>query len=97
VTEPAEYELSGDFEESPMTGMLTSTGIEDITLTTGLGIKHVTVRYSTGDDERTITKTIEYVTYCDTITDVSTGECEGLVALYESTNGSEWTDQTNWL
>jgi hypothetical protein len=33
VAEPSEYELSGDFEESPLTGSLTDTDTKDITLT----------------------------------------------------------------
>jgi Leucine-rich repeat (LRR) protein len=34
---------------------------------------------------------------CGTVTDVPRIECEALVALYESTNGAGWTDNTNWL
>lgn len=34
---------------------------------------------------------------CATVTDVPQTECEALVALYESTNGAGWTDNTNWL
>lgn len=34
---------------------------------------------------------------CSTVTDVSQIECEALVALYESTNGAGWWDNTNWL
>ena len=34
---------------------------------------------------------------CATVTDVPQSECEALVALYESTNGAGWTDNTNWL
>jgi hypothetical protein len=34
---------------------------------------------------------------CGTVTDVPRVGCEALVALYESTNGAGWTDNTNWL
>ncbi|NLZ27015.1 MAG: hypothetical protein GX884_05490, partial [Chloroflexi bacterium] len=34
---------------------------------------------------------------CSTVTDVPRVECEALVALYESTNGEDWTDHSNWL
>ena len=34
---------------------------------------------------------------CGTVTDVPRVECEALVALYQSTNGSAWTDNSNWL
>ncbi len=34
---------------------------------------------------------------CGTVTDVPRIECEALVALYESTNGAGWTNNTNWL
>lgn len=34
---------------------------------------------------------------CATVTDVPQKECEALVALYQSTNGAGWTDNTNWL
>ena len=34
---------------------------------------------------------------CGTVTDVPRVECEALLALYQSTNGSAWTDNSNWL
>jgi Leucine-rich repeat (LRR) protein len=34
---------------------------------------------------------------CTTVTDVPQQECEVLVTIYESTNGSGWTNQDNWL
>jgi hypothetical protein len=34
---------------------------------------------------------------CSKVTDVSPFECEVLVALYNSTNGDEWLNNTNWL
>ncbi len=34
---------------------------------------------------------------CGTVTDVPRIECEALVALYESTNGAGWWNNTNWL
>ena len=34
---------------------------------------------------------------CGTVTDVPRIECEALVALYESTNGAGWINNTNWL
>jgi Leucine-rich repeat (LRR) protein len=34
---------------------------------------------------------------CDNVTEIPKVECEALVALYNSTNGSGWTDNTGWL
>lgn len=34
---------------------------------------------------------------CSTVTEIPPGECEALVALYNSTNGPAWTNHTNWL
>lgn len=34
---------------------------------------------------------------CDTVTEISTAECEALVALYDSTGGDNWTNNDNWL
>ena len=34
---------------------------------------------------------------CATVEDVPVSECEALVALYASTNGAGWTNNTNWL
>ena len=34
---------------------------------------------------------------CATVTDVTELECKALVALYASTNGAGWVDNTNWL
>jgi len=46
-----------------------------------------------------IAKTQEQVNSfsCSTVTDVPQIECEALVALYSSTNGAGWTNNTNWL
>ena len=34
---------------------------------------------------------------CDNVTDVPKSECDALVALYNSTDGANWNDNTNWL
>ena len=34
---------------------------------------------------------------CGTVTEIPQTECEALVALYESTDGANWTDNTDWL
>ncbi|WP_166404777.1 leucine-rich repeat domain-containing protein [Desulfonema ishimotonii] len=34
---------------------------------------------------------------CDSITDIPKTECEALVALYNSTDGDNWTDKSGWL
>lgn len=34
---------------------------------------------------------------CDNVTEIPKSECEALVALYNSTNGPNWTNKTNWL
>jgi Leucine-rich repeat (LRR) protein len=35
--------------------------------------------------------------FCSDITEISQVECEALVALYNSTDGANWTDNTGWL
>ncbi|MEN8218509.1 MAG: hypothetical protein ABFS56_19500 [Pseudomonadota bacterium] len=34
---------------------------------------------------------------CSTITEIPTVECEALVALYNSTDGDNWTRNSGWL
>jgi len=34
---------------------------------------------------------------CTSVTEIPQLECEALIALYNSTNGAGWTDNTNWL
>ncbi len=34
--------------------------------------------------------------FCETITGMDKSECEALVAIYNSTNGDQWNDNTNW-
>jgi Leucine-rich repeat (LRR) protein len=34
---------------------------------------------------------------CSNVTDIPPAECEALVALYNSTDGANWTNHTNWL
>lgn len=34
---------------------------------------------------------------CSTVIDVSPSECEALVTFYNSTDGSNWKNNTNWL
>ena len=36
-------------------------------------------------------------TGCEHIYDIPVSECEALVALFNSTNGQNWIDHTNWL
>ncbi len=36
-------------------------------------------------------------TDCENVTTIPESECLALLALYEGTNGDEWTDNTNWL
>ncbi len=35
--------------------------------------------------------------FCDTVTEIPQTECEALVALYNSTNGTNWSNNTSWL
>lgn len=34
---------------------------------------------------------------CSSVTEIPEAECDALVALYTSTNGASWTDNTDWL
>ena len=34
---------------------------------------------------------------CNQVTEIPQLECEALVELYDSTNGTSWTNNTNWL
>lgn len=45
------------------------------------------------------TLSVEQINYsiCDEVSDVPKVECESLVALFENTNGYEWTNKDNWL
>ena len=36
-------------------------------------------------------------TSCESVSAIPVSECEALVAFYNSTNGPNWTDHTNWL
>ncbi len=101
VDEPADYVLSGDFVWAPITGTLYDTATGIVYLSEWYGIKSITVIYSTGNKERSITKHIGYISsidnYCELVTDISRTQCDALVALYNSTNGSGWYDHNNWL
>jgi Leucine-rich repeat (LRR) protein/sugar lactone lactonase YvrE len=35
--------------------------------------------------------------FCDTVTQIPKAQCETLVALYDSTDGDNWTNNTGWL
>ena len=35
--------------------------------------------------------------FCDSVTEIPQIECEGLAALYNSTDGAEWHNKTGWL
>ncbi|MEO8607220.1 MAG: leucine-rich repeat domain-containing protein [Chloroflexota bacterium] len=37
------------------------------------------------------------LTDCTGVSEIPSAECDALVALYNSTNGANWTDHTNWL
>jgi len=34
---------------------------------------------------------------CSDMTDIPGDECNALVAIYNSNNGKQWNDNTNWL
>ncbi|MCX6823003.1 MAG: right-handed parallel beta-helix repeat-containing protein [candidate division SR1 bacterium] len=96
------YELSGDFEGSPLTGTISNLTTLDVPFSSGYGVKTFRVVYTTGASQRTITKTIGYISsidkYCEQlVTDIPVPECEALVALYTSTDGDNWYDNSNWL
>jgi len=40
---------------------------------------------------------IEPITFCDSVGELPTAECESLIALYTSTDGDNWVDKTSWL
>ncbi|HBB04582.1 TPA: hypothetical protein DCZ39_06955 [Patescibacteria group bacterium] len=70
------------------------------TLSAGTGLKTVYVEFdtnnTTGTAEISSNDTIIYVlpSMCS---DISQAECDSLVALYNNTNGANWTNDTNWL
>ncbi len=43
-----------------------------------------------------IVPVVQAATDCNLVTEIPKTECESLVALYNSTNGSGWTNKTNW-
>ncbi|MFA5747896.1 MAG: right-handed parallel beta-helix repeat-containing protein, partial [Candidatus Absconditabacterales bacterium] len=58
---PSNYEITGDFIESPLTGSLIDSGIFDINLTPEFGIKNIYVIFSTGNETSpTYSDTINY-------------------------------------
>lgn len=38
-----------------------------------------------------------FAQFCSTVTEIPQAECQALVALYTSTNGDNWSDNTGWL
>lgn len=46
----------------------------------------------------TATPTLQPVNYsCANVTEIPRQDCEALIALYQSTNGDNWTDNNGWL
>ncbi|WP_069471119.1 hypothetical protein [Candidatus Marithrix sp. Canyon 246] len=43
-----------------------------------------------------ISPIIQAATDCDAVTEISKGECESLLELYNSTDGANWKDNTSW-
>ncbi|WP_216092684.1 hypothetical protein, partial [Candidatus Marithrix sp. Canyon 246] len=39
---------------------------------------------------------IQAATNCDAVTEISKGECESLLELYNSTNGANWKNNSGW-
>ncbi len=44
-----------------------------------------------------IKSTNALLTFCDGVSEIPTTECNALVDLYNSTNGANWTNHTDWL
>jgi Leucine-rich repeat (LRR) protein/ribosomal protein L35AE/L33A len=55
-----------------------------------LGTPNTAVVTIIDDDDSTIFD-------CATVTEITTPECEALVAVYNSTNGEQWKNNTGWL
>jgi len=45
----------------------------------------------------TLQRTGVACTFCDSVTQIPKAECQALEALYNSTNGANWTNNTGWL
>ena len=43
-----------------------------------------------------ISPIIQAATDCNAVTEISKGECESLLELYNSTDGANWTNNTGW-
>ena len=74
----------------------------DVPFSSGYGVKTFSVVYTTGSNQRTITKIIGYISsidkYCEQlVTDIPVPECEALVALYNNTDGDNRDNNSNWL
>jgi hypothetical protein len=39
---------------------------------------------------------IQAATDCDAVTEISKGECQSLLELYNSTDGANWTNNSGW-
>jgi subtilisin family serine protease/Leucine-rich repeat (LRR) protein len=48
-------------------------------------------------DSGQLTLTIEAGPLCQFVTEIPASECQALVSLYESTDGPNWTNNTDWL
>jgi len=57
----ADYEMSGEFLESPIIGTLSGSEIQNITLTEWFGTKNISIRYVSGSKDASKTATITYM------------------------------------
>ena len=62
------------------------------------GVHNGVITVDMNDTTYTVPVTLEVVAdYCGVQDDVSYGECQALLSLFDSTNGSEWNNKDNWL
>lgn len=59
-------------------------------------VTYVVTAADNSTQEYVVTATVIDHPFCLSITDISLSECEGLLALYDSTDGPNWTNKTGW-
>ena len=84
--------VSGEYSEDDVLTFTPETGfIGSDTITLHL------VDSEAGETTQDITLTWSEPSFCDTVNEIPRAECEALVALYESTDGDNWANNTGWL
>jgi len=93
--------LSGDVPESftQLVNLFDDVGLDlgYNQLTTAASSQQLADFLVLKDPDWTTTQSPPPPGFCDSVTEIPQSECEALVVLYNSTDGSTWTNNTGWL